>query len=120
MVNQATRNKQAGAAWETMLLKGLREKGFEVERLRLAGRNDEGDLAIRHDAEDWTIIEAKSGAMHAADFIRQIEVERANFAKSRNLTEEATEGIVVVKRRGEPWNKAYVLTTLDHYLGIDS
>ena len=116
--SQAVKNKRAGSAWETALLKGLREEGYEVERLRLTGRNDEGDLAIRHGEDDWTVIEAKAGKFLPASFISQIEVEKVNFAKSRKLDDLDVDGIVVVKRRGEPWAKSYVLTTLGEYLGF--
>jgi len=116
--SQATKNKWAGSAWEMALLKGLREEGFEVERLHLTGQHDEGDLAIRHGEDDWTLIEAKAGRFLPSSFIQQAEVEAKNFAKSRKLDEFDVDGIVVVKRRGKPWSQAYVLTTLDAYLGF--
>ena len=119
MADAATnkRNKRAGAAWETKLLDELRAEGFDVERLRLSGAKDEGDLAIRIGGKR-VVIEAKAGAMHPADFVRQASVEAANYADRRGLLGMDVTGVAVVKARGKNWKDAYLLTTLGEYLGI--
>lgn len=112
-----TANKQRGARYEIDLVKGLRAEGFDAERLRLNGKDDEGDIVIREDGF-YTIIEAKSGAIHAAEFVRQAETEAGCFLKNRGLTSEDGEGIVVIKARGKSWADSYVLTTLRQYLAL--
>ena len=120
MVSAATgpRNKRAGARFEIDLMKTLREEGLDVERLRLTGANDEGDLVVRCNG-GYVVIEAKAGAMHPADFVHQAQVESKNFAKHRNLKGSQVSGIAVVKARGKSVRDAYVLTTLSDYLGLN-
>lgn len=113
------RNKRAGAAWESKLLDELRAEGFDVERLRLSGAKDEGDLVLRLGGQRFIVIEAKAGAMHPADFVRQATEEAKHFSERRGLPITAdVQGIAVVKARGKGWRDAYALTTLGEYLGI--
>jgi hypothetical protein len=109
-----------GSAWERALLKHLRDKGYDVERLRLAGKEDEGDLSIRIGDERY-IIEAKAVArLNLAGWVEEAEVEANNFAKHRpNLTTVPT-GAVVLKRRGHSTGKAYVVLEFDTYLRLIS
>ena len=100
-------------------MSGLREEGMDAERLRLTGKEDEGDLVVRFDDGTIMVIEAKSGAFHPGPFISEMEVERANYAKHRGLDEMDVDGIVVVKRRGKNWKQAFVLTTVEDYFGLD-
>ena len=65
MTDTATRNRRAGAKWEADLLKNLREEGFEVERLRLAGREDEGGWSALEDDAD--LVAGRRGADRDAD-----------------------------------------------------
>jgi Holliday junction resolvase len=116
-------NRRKGAAFEIALMKELRERGLDAERLRLAGRDDEGDLVIRYAEAGRTaaykVIEAKSGAMHPAAFVREMETERANFARARGLPLNLVDGLVVAKAPRQPVLKSYVLTTLDRYLNLE-
>ncbi|MFB8350973.1 hypothetical protein ACFQ7W_05780 [Streptomyces niveus] len=113
------RNKRKGADWESELRDGLRSEGFDVESLRLAGAEDEGDLVIREDKGSFLVIEAKNAKFEPGVFLGEAIVERANFAKHRDLDPEKVESIVVVKRRGKNWRQAFVLTTVEDYLGLD-
>ncbi|MGW7434744.1 hypothetical protein [Streptomyces sp. NPDC054849] len=112
------RNKRKGSQWETDLREGLRGEGFDVESLRLAGTEDEGDMVIRL-AGEFLVIEAKNAKFEPSTFVREAGVERLNFAKHRGLDERAVSSIAVVKARGKNWRQAYVLTTLENYLGLD-
>lgn len=118
MTATPTKNRRAGAKFEIDLMKTLREEGLDVERLRLTGANDEGDLVVRCNSA-YIVIEAKSGAMHPADFVRQAKVESENFAKHRSLKGYQVSGIAVIKARGKGIRDAYVLTTLSDYLGLE-
>ncbi|MBQ0949267.1 hypothetical protein KBZ75_13765 [Streptomyces sp. RK76] len=119
MAARNKRNKRKGADWESDLREGLREEGFDVESLRLAGKEDEGDLVIREDDGKYLVIEAKNAKFEPGVFLGEAIVERENFAKHRGLDLEDVESIVVVKRRGKNWRKAFVLTTVEDYLGLD-
>ncbi|AFU62090.1 hypothetical protein D854_gp52 [Streptomyces phage R4] len=113
------RNKRIGAQWETDLREGLRSEGFDVESLRLAGKEDEGDMVVREGDGKYLVIEAKNAKFEPGVFLGEAIVERENFAKHRGLDLEDVESIVVVKRRGKGWRKAFVLTTVEDYLGLD-
>lgn len=117
------RNRRAGARWQTVLRDGLRDHGFDIERLALTGVEDEGDHVIRLDqgalpARRFVVIEAKAGALHPAEFVRQAGEEAAHFAFHRGLSLADVTGIAVVKRRGANWRDAYVLTSLRDYFGL--
>ena len=114
------RNRRAGARWQTDLRNGLRNAGLDVERLALAGREDEGDHVVRLAGGLYVVLEAKAGAMHPAEFVREAGVEAANFATHRGLDPALVTGVAVVKRRGANWRDAYVLTTLRRYFVLDA
>ena len=109
------KSRRAGSAFEIALMKHLREQGFDVERLRLTGAKDEGDLVIRFANGERLVIEAKSGAMHPAEFVRQAQQETSNYIEHRDLS-TSVDGVVVVKARGRGIGESYVLTTLADYL----
>lgn len=113
------RNKRVGAQWETDLREGLRGEGFDVESLRLVGKEDEGDMVVREEGGRFLVIEAKNAKFEPGVFLGEAIVERKNFAKHRGLDLDNVESIVVVKRRGMGWRKAFVLTTVEDYLGLD-
>lgn len=116
------RNRRAGARWQADLRDGLRQEGFDIERLALAGTEDEGDHVIRAGqmpVRDFIIVEAKAGEMHAAAFVRQARTEADNFARHRSIDPCVVTGVAVVKRRGANWKDAYVLTTVRDYFGLD-
>jgi len=113
------RNKRKGAEWETELRDGLRGDGFDIESLRLAGAEDEGDMVIREGKGTYLVIEAKNAKFEPGVFLGEALSERENFAKHRGLDLEDVESIVVVKRRGKNWRQAFVLTTVEDYFGLD-
>ncbi|MER7109668.1 hypothetical protein [Streptomyces sp. NPDC000229] len=112
-------NKRKGADWEIELMAGLRSVGEDVERLRLTGAEDEGDLAIREDDGLFTIVEAKNARFEPGPFLDEAQRERLNFAKHRGIDPDRVESVVIVKRRGKNWRKAFVLTTVEAYFGLD-
>ena len=106
-------NKRNGAKWETDLVAGLRSFGIDAERLRLTGKEDEGDVVVRESSGVYLVIEAKAGAFQPGTFMGEAEVEAEHFAKHRNLPAEMVDKIVIVKRRGKSWSQAFVLTTVE-------
>lgn len=118
-----TRNRRAGARWQSVLRDGLRDAGLDIERLALAGVEDEGDHVVRLDAglpaRQFVVIEAKAGVLHPAEFVRQAELEAGHFAYHRGLPAAEVTGIAVIKKRGASFRDAYVLTSLRDYFGLD-
>ena len=112
-----TANKRKGARFETALVEYLRQLGYGVERLRLNGVEDEGDLVI--DMGDYHIIvEAKDVASpDLSGPVSESQAEADNYCKHRGIDRRSVEGIVVKKRRNRPIGQSYVITTLDEYLG---
>jgi len=121
VTTQQTKNRRAGALWETTLLDYLRSTGHKAERLRLAGTNDEGDIALMgNDFNADVIIEAKAEKqINLASYVGEAEKEAGNYARRRGIDPADVDWCAVVKRRNHPVGKAYVVMTLDHYLGLD-
>ena len=115
MVTQQSRNRRAGAEWETRLLHQLRDTGHDVERLHLNGREDEGDLILTTGSKTY-VIEAKAGQQHLAQFVKEATIEARNYEQHRNLVNKSTIGLVVLKQRNKPWSEAYVVSTLNELL----
>ena len=56
-------NKAKGAAFEIDIIKWFRKLGFNAERLRLAGKDDEGDVVVVVTGETY-LFECKIGRAH--------------------------------------------------------
>lgn len=115
MSTQQSRNRRAGAEWETRLLHQLRNTGYDIERLHLNGREDEGDLILTTSHKTY-VIEAKAGQPHLAQFVKQASREARNYETHRNKQNNSTIGLVVMKQRNKPWSEAYVVSTLNELL----
>lgn len=115
MASQQSRNRRAGAEWETRLLHQLRDTGHNIERLHLNGREDEGDLILKTGHKTY-ILEAKAGQPHLAQFVKQASREARNYETHRNKQNNSTIGLVVMKQRNKPWSEAYVVSTLAELL----
>lgn len=115
MATQQARNRRSGAEWETRLLHQLRDIGYDIERLHLNGKEDEGDLILTTDNHTY-VIEAKAGQPHLAQFVKQASREARNYETHRNKQNNSTIGLVVMKQRNKPWSEAYVVSTLNELL----
>jgi len=118
------RNRRAGQRWQATLREGFRGAGLDAEELKLAGREDEGDLVIRQPPTSgepgrFVVIEAKAGALKPAEFVTEAAIEGQHFAAHRGLPADRVTAVAVVKRRGASWRHAYVLTTVGDYFGLD-
>lgn len=106
---------RAGKQYESDLMNYLRDQGYDVERLRLAGVEDEGDLLVR--ADDRWVIEAKrTKTLDLAGWVREAETERDNYVAHRGYSLIPTRFVVVHKAKGKPIGKSYMTTTLDEWL----
>ena len=119
-------SKQRGSAFESGLVKYLRELGHDAERLALRGARDEGDLILRRNGIETPagligprrfVIEAKATArLDLAGWIAQAQVERDNYEQHRDLPPGSVFYVVVHKRRQHGTGKAYVTLPLDEWL----
>lgn len=108
-------NKVKGTAYETSILRWFRELGHLAERLRLAGKEDEGDLAVVIAGKTYLLELKNVKKIDLPQFWREAEVEAKNYAKARGLKAEPPV-YVVVKRRSAPIEKSWVVLPLDRWL----
>lgn len=112
-------NRRKGSAFENRLRDGLRGWGYDVERSHLNGKDDEGDLLVRLKSGIRLVIEAKSGALHPTDFLRQLDVEVENYKRHRDLVNGVV-GAVFCKMAGKPAEDGFViLRTMDYMALLD-
>jgi len=108
-------HKARGKGFETDLLKHLREMGYTVERLALAGSKDEGDLVLKQNYRDF-IIEAKApGAGNSIDlsgWLNEADVELNHYNQARGIEHDNNRRLVVIKARGKGIQDAYVVQRL--------
>ena len=108
-------NKRKGSLFETSVLKFLRSRGVLAERLRLAGKDDEGDIVCIVAGQPY-IFELKATAkMELPRFWREATVEASNYAKARNL-DTVPPAYVIVKRRSAGIEEAWVIQDLNQWL----
>jgi hypothetical protein len=115
----STYGKRKGSSFETGILKFLRSKGLLAERLRLAGKDDEGDIVCMVAGQPY-IFELKATAkMDLPQFWREATVEASNYAKARGL-EATPPAYVIVKRRMGGMENAWVIQDLDQWIKVTS
>lgn len=113
-----TTARAKGTALESAIRDHARSKGRDIERLRTAGKNDEGDLVLRMTNSHVVIIEAKSvAAMNLGGWLNEAQVEAKNYQAARPNVHTAWP-VVVHKRRQKGVGGAYVTMDLDTFLDI--
>lgn len=111
----SAKNKAKGALFETSVLKWLRGKGANAERLRLAGKDDEGDIVCMVAGQTY-IFELKATAkMDLPQFWREATTEAANYAKARKI-DPVPPAYVIVKRRMAGIEQSWVIQDLNQWL----
>ena len=114
----STAAKARGSGFETAVLKYLRGNGFDVERLRLAGREDEGDLVVKDGGT--TILELKATRrLDTASGVRESLAERDNYAKHRGLDPHEITPAMVWKVPGKSIGQSLVILTLDEFFDVE-
>lgn len=110
-------NKRKGSLFETGILKWFRSKGVNAERLRLAGKDDEGDVVCIVAGQPY-IFELKATVkMDLPQFWREATTEAFNYAKARNL-EVVPPAYVIVKRRMAGLEQSWVIQDLNQWLRV--
>jgi len=108
-------NKAKGAAFEIDVMKWFRGLGILAERLRLAGKDDEGDLVVVVAGQTYILELKNRQTLSLPQFWREAEVEALNYAKARGIGEVPLH-YVVVKRRNAGIEKAWVVQDLEQWL----
>jgi Holliday junction resolvase len=113
-----SRSKAKGTAWESALVRYLREQGWEADRMTLSGGMDEGDICVREHAEFFSVIEAKATkALTAAAFVKEALIERDNFCRRRNIPRGNVMPVVVWKSPGQSVGDALCIIPLKEMFG---
>lgn len=136
MTNTAVNNKKYGFNAEAELLQHFRDRGAKIERLYLAGKEDEGDFIsyfpglYGNEWADWpTIIQLKTYAARTAKgaerpltpgklkgWLRDLDDQREAYRAHRGLS-AAPGGMLVVKFKNTSWEDALVINSLGRWLG---
>lgn len=113
-----SKNGRIGSEWETRLLVFLRGFFSTVERLRLTGARDEGDVWFEHKGHRF-VIEAKAErSISLSAYVNEAKVEAANYAKARRWPIELVHPVAIIKRRNHSVSKAYVVMELDEFIRL--
>ena len=107
-------NRRKGATFELNVMKWFRSLGITVERLRLSGKNDEGDVAVIVGAGTYLFECKNTATLQLDEFWRQVEVEAKNYAKARNI--DVPFHYVLWKRKRKGINKTWVIQDLEQWL----
>lgn len=108
-------NKAKGSQFELAIVKLLRKLGHLAERLRLAGKDDEGDIAAVIAGKTYVLELKNVKKIDLPQFWREAEIEAKNYAKARGL-EQVPPAYVIVKRRNASIEKSWVICPLDQWL----
>lgn len=130
MTNTALNNKRYGFNAEAELLQYLRDHGFkDVERLHLAGTEDEGDLVCKlYNATCIVQLKtftsrSKAGAERPLTpgkvkvWQAALAAQVAAYAARRNIPESHIASVLIVKFKGTSWDDALVIQTLGRWAG---
>ena len=115
-------HKRRGATFETELRDYFRGNNYDAERLARAGQLDEGDIVVRKDfLGSIGIIEAKApganGRINLSGWIREAQIEAANYANARSIDPQAILPAVIIKARGKSISDSYLVFRLGDVFG---
>ena len=108
-------NKAKGAAFEIDVMKWFRSLGLLAERLRLAGKDDEGDIVVIITGKTYVLELKNTVKLSLPEFWRQAQVEALNYAKARGIG-EVPPAYVIVKRRNAGIEKSWVIQDLEQWI----
>ena len=113
-------NRRRGTQYESDLVKHFRGKGMDAERLRLSGKEDEGDIVVRVGKDQRIIVEAKSGKNIRPRFWYDEEAvpEAKNYTKRRSLSSEEVIPALVMKSHNRAIGKSLVTIDLDTFVDL--
>lgn len=108
--------RRRGADAELDFLKYARDTlHLPAERLRLAGRNDEGDVAINDIGLTYVCEVKNEKTINLSGYVTEALTEATNYATARRLERPNVMAVAIVKRRGRPVKDWYVVTTVGEF-----
>ena len=113
-MSNPTYNRRKGAAFEIDVMKWFRKMGVLAERLRLSGKEDEGDLVVIVAGESYIFELKNTKSLNLKEFWDEAQVEASNYAKHRGIDKPFS--YVLFKRRGAGIHKAWVIQDLTQWL----
>ncbi len=116
MTSKQAAAKRKGAGFETAVLKWLRGRGITAERLRLAGKQDEGDIVCFVSGSPYVLELKATARIDLPAFWREATAEAINYASARGL-DPVPPAYVIVKRRQAGIEKSWVIQTLEQWIG---
>ncbi len=116
MASKQAAAKARGSQFETGVLKWLRSKGVTAERLRLAGKADEGDIVCFVSGAPYVLELKATAKLDLPGFWREATIEAENYAKARGL-KVTPPSYVIVKRRQASIEHSWVVQTLEQWIG---
>lgn len=109
-----------GAQFERDVLQYLRDEGQVAERLRLTGKEDEGDIVLWFDGGEYVCqLKANRSANTSASLgarLRDAETQAEAYRAHRNL-KVAPVPALVIKNPRKPIGSAFVVMRLDEFIG---
>ena len=115
MMSNPSYNKAKGAKYEIDVMKLFRSLGHLAERLRLAGKDDEGDLVCVVAGQTYILELKNRKTINLSEFWSEAQVEALNYAKARGIGEVPLH-YVLVKRRNAGIEKSWVIQDLEQWL----
>lgn len=124
--NTATNNKTYGFRAEAELLEHLRSLAYEVERLPLAGKEDEGDFTLMvngslhivqlktYTPRSRTGEERSPSMAQVQRWLKALRDQQKNYVTHRRL-ESMPFGLLVMKARGQSWSEALVVQSMGNF-----
>lgn len=115
-------HKARGKGFEVDIRDYYRSRGYDAERLALAGALDEGDVVVRKDfIGSIGILECKapgaSGRIDLSGWTKEAQREADNYAKARGIPREAILPGIVIKARGKKIADSYLVLRLGDVFG---
>lgn len=120
--SRAKANKRKGAAWEIDKEKYWLDKGFECHRLRLSGKDDQGDLLVKVNNLLYVVFENKNEK--SIDLSRYTEeaLKEAMAWEAKHVHQIDPAALVMgmwdVKRRMKGVGDSYVGTSSDELASL--
>jgi len=108
-------NKIKGTVFESSVMKWFRKMGVVADRLRLSGKEDEGDLVVIIAGKTYIFELKNTKKLNLKEFWDEAQTEANNYAKHRGIDRPLS--YVLFKRRNAGIEKTWVIQDLKQWLG---
>lgn len=109
-------NRRRGAKYEIDVVEYFRRSGFDTERMRLSGIQDEGDAVVRV-GDHRVVLEMKAGKNLSVRrwYEEEAVPEAKNYAKRRSLPNEEVHAALAMKSHNKAIGKSLITIDLDTF-----